>query len=320
MSSTHAHLPWKVFQAPVGSCCTPELVTTVSNAGGLGAFAFTWKSCAEIRQLIRQTKQLTSNTFQANFVLQFPVEEQLNEAIKENIPLVTFSWGIPPMRFVEKLRDHHIPFGIQVVEPSQLPQVLEISPNFIILQGVEAGGHVQSKTPLLELFRSISSSVKSIPIVVAGGVSSPKEAQKYAQMGADGIVLGTQFVSSIESGAHPTYKQMITKAKQQDLVLTKCFEIGWENASHRIIRNSTYKKWEDAGFPSLGSRPDERISPTTNIHGIAEQRYSDNPPLITHVGNIEEMCLYAGMGVEHITRVRSASDIVKEFHNAMCSA
>ena len=88
-------LDWRVFQAPIGSCCSVELVSAVSNAGGLGAFALTWKEPEEIVSLIQKTKELTSKPFQANCVLEFSVKEQVQAAIEAGVFVVTFSLGMP---------------------------------------------------------------------------------------------------------------------------------------------------------------------------------------------------------------------------------
>ena len=98
-----------------------------------------------------------------------------------------------------------------------------------------------------------------------------------------------------------------------DTVLTECFEVGWPNAPHRVLQNSTFKRWIAAGSPALGSRPNETLSPARNTLQEDVPRYSDNPPLVGFSGEIEQMCLYAGMGVERIKEIQSAASIVEEF-------
>jgi len=69
--------------------------------------------------------------------------------------------------------------------------------------------------------------------------------------------MGTRFVASAESSNHPGYKERIVSAKGEDIVETTLYDIGWPDAPHCVIRNSTYAKWEAAGNPAQGARPGE---------------------------------------------------------------
>jgi len=102
--------------------------------------------------------------------------------------------------------------------------------------------------------------------------------------------MGTRFVASDESDAHPRYKARLLKSEAHDTVLTRLFNVGWD-APHRVLRNSTYERWEEAGRPEAGERPseDEEIAP-----GIA--RYAINSPLSASKGDVEAMAMYAGQG------------------------
>ena len=69
--ATSLGLRFPIFQAPIGSVAGPELAAAVSQAGGLGALAFTWTSPDDARRLIEQVRAQTEQPFQANFVLAF---------------------------------------------------------------------------------------------------------------------------------------------------------------------------------------------------------------------------------------------------------
>jgi NAD(P)H-dependent flavin oxidoreductase YrpB (nitropropane dioxygenase family) len=69
--------------------------------------------------------------------------------------------------------------------------------------------------------------------------------------------MGTRFVASAESGNHASYKAKIMAAKFSDLVETTLFDGGWPESPHRVIRNSTLTRWEQAGRPAPGARPGE---------------------------------------------------------------
>jgi nitronate monooxygenase len=78
---------------------------------------------------------------------------------------------------------------------------------------------------------------------------------------------------------HDEYKVAITRAKAADTVLTVCFQDGWSNAPHRVLRNRTLEIWEAAGCPPTGKRPGEGdILATNAITGATKRRYCMSIP------------------------------------------
>jgi hypothetical protein len=69
--------------------------------------------------------------------------------------------------------------------------------------------------------------------------------------------VGTRFVATKESFAHQEYKNPLLRADKGDTVLTVCFEGGWPNSPHRMLRNETFIRWDAAGCPPVGKRPRE---------------------------------------------------------------
>ena len=68
----HLGMALPIFQAPIGSVASPELAAAVSNAGGLGRLAGTWRSPDQMRSVIARTRELTDRPFGVNFVFGFP--------------------------------------------------------------------------------------------------------------------------------------------------------------------------------------------------------------------------------------------------------
>jgi nitronate monooxygenase len=153
--------------------------------------------------------------------------------------------------------------------------------------------------------------VVSLPLLAAGGIADPASARAARAAGAAAVVMGTRFVASDESDAHPQYQARLLEAEGRDTVLTGLFDVGWA-APHRVLRNSTYERWEAAGRPPAGQRPSEgeEVAP-----GIA--RYAVNLPLSGIEGNIEAMAMYAGQGVGAIDAVEPAAAIVERFAAAL---
>jgi NAD(P)H-dependent flavin oxidoreductase YrpB (nitropropane dioxygenase family) len=63
-------IEFPIIQAPIGSAASPQLAAAVSNAGGLGMLALSWKDLQAVRRAIRDTRELTSLPFGANLVWQ----------------------------------------------------------------------------------------------------------------------------------------------------------------------------------------------------------------------------------------------------------
>jgi nitronate monooxygenase len=89
-----------IIQAPIGSATCPALAAAVSNAGGLGTLALTWRTTEETRRMIRETRELTSRPFGVNLGLAWPQDERLAICLEEGVPILSFFWG-PPERYTE---------------------------------------------------------------------------------------------------------------------------------------------------------------------------------------------------------------------------
>jgi nitronate monooxygenase len=128
--------------------------------------------------------------------------------------------------------------------------------------------------------------------------------------GASGGMLGTRFVATVESQAHPKYKEALIDAQADDTVLTVCFESGWSNTPHRVLRNGTFNNWEAAGCPPAGRRPGEGDVVATRAPDRKLSRYSFATALSNTDGAVTELALYAGRSVEAIKDTPRAGELV----------
>jgi nitronate monooxygenase len=96
---------------------------------------------------------------------------------------------------------------------------------------------------------------KNTPVLAAGGVGNGQRIRTALLTGASGAVLGTRFVATQESLAHPDYKSAILKAHAGHTAMTLCFQDGSPPATHRALRNGTLTRWEASGCPPVGQRP-----------------------------------------------------------------
>ena len=301
-------LKYPILQAPIGTIATTDLVAAVSNAGGMGSLALTWTAADKAVSRINRLKSKTNKLFFVNYVLSFP-PKSLEAALDAGVPVVTFSWG-QPGHLINKVHQRDALVGVQVGTVDGAKQALDTGADFIICQGVEAGGHVQSTTPLVELLTQIEEISPQIPIIAAGGLTNGRDLNWALENGAQAIMLGTRFVATTQSRAHLLYKQALVESKTTDSVYTLCFDGEWPYAAHRVLRNATLNEWENAGCPQPGHRPNEEQIIATRNSGTAINRYDDDPPLADMEGEILDCCLYAGTGCGAINNIPNAADLI----------
>jgi nitronate monooxygenase len=305
MSIPNLKIP--ILQAPIGSCTGPELAAAVSRAGGLGALALTWASPEASRKQIAQVKALTDKPFQANFVLSFE-PNSLSACLEAGVAVVTFSWGIPT-KHSRLVKSFGVLMGVQVSTADGAQRAVDAGADFLIAQGLEAGGHVQATQSLRVVLPSVLRRAGGVPVIAAGGLATGADVAAIMREGAAGAMLGTRSVATTESLAHAQYKKQLVDASGTDTALTVCFDIGWPYAAHRVLRNGTLETWESSGCLPSGARPGEGDI-LSRIDQRAILRYEDTPPLIGMQGDVTQMCLYAGTGVGAVNDLPSAEELV----------
>jgi NAD(P)H-dependent flavin oxidoreductase YrpB (nitropropane dioxygenase family) len=298
-----------LMQAPLGRGSGARLALEVSRGGGLGTLGASFTEPAILREQIRSIARASDGPFCVNLVLDFEQEERLEVAVEERVPWVSFSFGLR-RDLVARTHAGGSRALVQVASAAAAREAADAGADALIVQGVEAGGHVQSVVGLLPLLAEVRRAV-SLPLLAAGGIADPASARAARVAGAAAVVMGTRFVASDECDAHPQYQARLLEAEARDTVLTELFDVGWE-APHRVIRNSTYERWEAASRPPAGERPGEgeQVAP-----GVP--RYAANLPLSGTEGDVEAMAMYAGQGVGAIDAVEPAAAIVERFAGAL---
>lgn len=312
--STLSQLKFPILQAPIGSIANPVLAAAVCEAGGMGSLALAWASPASAAKQIQALQALTSEAFFVNFVLAFEARA-LDTALELKVPLITLSWGCSK-KLIQKIHAKGAEVGVQIGSVEGARVALECGADFLICQGEEAGGHVQSSTPLTRLLQGVKAIKPGVDIVAAGGLSDSEDIKQALTRGASAVMLGTRFVASVESNAHEAYKQALVSARREDSVATLCFDGNWPYAMHRVLKNPTLDNWEASGCPPKGQRPGEGDITTELPNGIKINRYSEVPPSSQMQGKILDCCLYAGTSCAKINNIPSAGDLVRELARA----
>jgi nitronate monooxygenase len=227
---------------------------------------------------------------------------------------VSFSWGVD-RELIARAREADTFVLVQVGDVLAAQEAADAGADAIIAQGVEAGGHVQAATPLVELVSALRPRL-DLPIVAAGGIGDAASARTVVAAGANGVACGTVFLAASEADVHSDYFECLLRADASDTVLTTLFDVGWPDAAHRIIRNETYDRWDAAGRPASGSRPGEGETIATRA-GAPVVRYSDAQPTSNTAGSIESMALYAGMSVGAVRDRATATGIERSIADGL---
>jgi len=242
-------LKYPIFEAPHGPATSPELAVAVSNAGAMGALA-SLGSPEEARNAVSKVRSATKGYFIVNYILHRE-PTSLQAALDAGAPIVQFSWGIPTREMISAVRAANAKLGMQVTSAESARAAQDLGADYLVCQGTEAGGHVQATRGLYEALPIVLEEARQKPVVTAGGIGNGQGIRKALLAGASAAALGTRFVATVESNAHPDYKRAILAAYAKDTALTICFQDGWP-ATHRALRNRTFVMWDAAGCPSPG--------------------------------------------------------------------
>ncbi len=208
-----------IIQGGMAHLGTAELVSAVSNAGGLGIIGAGHYEPDWVRQQIHLTRQQTSKPFGINIPLTSPFTEQVVEVVlEEKVAVVTTGAGNPETH-ISRFKQAGIKVMPVVASVGLAKQLEQAGADAIVAEGMEAGGHIGEITTMA-LVPQVVDSVQ-IPVVAAGGIGDGRGLVAALALGAQGIQMGTRFVCSHECIAHPRYKQKILAAHDRSTVVTR---------------------------------------------------------------------------------------------------
>ena len=207
-------IKYPIIQGGMIWCSGWKLASAVSNAGGLGIIGAGSMYPEILKEHIQKCKRATKNPFGVNLPLLYPdIDKHIATILEEKVPIVFTSAGNPGV-WTETLKAAGI-IVVHVVSNEKFALKAEAcGVDAIVAEGFEAGGHNgREETTTLVLIPQITSAVK-IPVMAAGGIGTGKTMLAAMVLGAEGVQVGSRFVTSIESSAHINFKNMILQAKE----------------------------------------------------------------------------------------------------------
>ncbi len=282
-------ITYPVIQAPMLGVTTPEMVAAVAERGGLGSLPVGGLSPDRTRELIRKTRSLTEKPFAVNlftnevpeynreeaeamqdFLVKFSEENQLvferqsldtlrfysyREQVEvltaENIPMVSFTFGIPDDESIAVFKQHGITLIGTATSVREAVMLEKAEVDAVVAQGIEAGGHRGSflddePLPQVGTFVLVPEMINRIgkPVIAAGGIKDGITIKAALQLGAQAVQIGTAFITSHESLAIPSYKTALQRAQVTDSAVTRAFSGRWA----RGLRNQFMDAIEESGL------------------------------------------------------------------------
>jgi NAD(P)H-dependent flavin oxidoreductase YrpB (nitropropane dioxygenase family) len=287
-----------------GGITTPALVSAVSRAGGLGMLQ--GGGTRPLAERIDEIEHARAGPFGVNFVPALGQGEQPDvELAATRARLVEFFFSDPDPRLVELVHAGGALAGWQVGSVEEAQRAVDAGCDLIVVQGLEAGGHVRGTVALLPLLAAVLDEVEAaVPVVAAGGIATARAMAAALAAGADGVRVGTRFLATPESGAHPDYVAALLAAGDEDTVLTTRFSIGWPDAPHRVLASAVAAVEEFDGEVVGALTVDGEPQPLP--------RFAARTPSREVTGAVGAMALYAGQGVGHVNEIKDVADIVTE--------
>ncbi len=212
-------IEYPIIQGGMAHLATAELVSAVSNAGGLGIIGAGYYEPDWVRQQIHLTRQQTDKPFGINIPIPSPFIEQVVEVVlEEKVAVVATGAGNPEI-YIPRFKQAGIKVMPVVARVDLAKRMEQAGTDAIVAEGTESGGHIGETTTIV-LVPQVVDSVQ-IPVIAAGGIGDGRGLAAALALGAQGIQMGTRFVCSEECIAHPRYKQKILEAHDRATVVTR---------------------------------------------------------------------------------------------------
>lgn len=213
-------IKYPIIQAGMIWCSGWRLAAAVSEAGGLGLIGAGSMHPDVFGEHIRKIKAATNKPFGVNLPLLYPQMDEIVEIVlREKVKIVFTSAG-NPKKWTSVFKDHGITV-VHVVASSKFAlKAQEAGVDAIVAEGFEAGGHNGIDETTTMVLLPIIRKIVNLPLIAAGGIGTGRQMLAAFALGADGVQVGSRFVASEESSAHPVFKQKVIEAREGDTSLT----------------------------------------------------------------------------------------------------
>lgn len=286
-------IKYPVFQGGMAWIADGRLAAAVSKSGGLGIIAAGNAPADYLVEQIHIARKLTDMPIGVNIMLLSPFADEVAKAvIDEKVEVVTTGAG-NPSKYIKEWLDAGIKVIPVVASVAMAKLMTRLGASALIAEGGESGGHVGELTTMV-LVPQICDAT-TLPVIAAGGIADGRGAAAAFMLGAQGIQMGTRFLSAVECNIHPVYKEKILKATDLCTMVTGR-RLGHPVRSLRTQFARDYSKAEYAGMPD-----DE-------LEALAVGKLR----LAVKEGDEKKGCFLSGQIAALVKKEQPAAQIVKE--------
>jgi nitronate monooxygenase len=288
-----------ILNAPMGGVAGGGLAAAVSAAGGLGMVGV---GSAGSRGLLEEEvarPRRTGLPFGVG-LLHWALEREpslLDAALAAAPTLLSVSFG-DGWAWVPRVRDAGVVSATQVSDVVGARRAEDAGVEVLVARGAEGGGHGEAAVGTLPLLEGVLDAV-SVPVLAAGGISSPRGLAAVPAAGAAGAWIGTAFAACHEALTPAARRRALVAAMETDTVTTRVFDValgyGWPpRFAERVLRNRFWEEWAD--------REDVLATDEQGRATLAEA---------VAAGDYRVAHVDAGQGVGLVTEERPAADVVQ---------
>jgi enoyl-[acyl-carrier protein] reductase II len=215
-------IKYPILMSGMSWISTPEMVAEVCNAGGLGILATGPLNQEMTRAAVRRVRELTDKPFGANATLLFPgAMDNAKVLLEEKVPVVNFALGKGDW-ICEAAHKYGGKVIATVVRDKHALAAEAQGADAVIATGHEAAAHGEAVTSLL-LVPSLVDALK-VPVIAAGGFGDGRGLVAALALGAEGIAMGTRFMTTKESPLHENFKKLSVQKSVYDTLFSKRFD------------------------------------------------------------------------------------------------
>jgi NAD(P)H-dependent flavin oxidoreductase YrpB (nitropropane dioxygenase family) len=286
----------------MGAISTPALIAAVSRAGALGMIGTAGMSPEQVASLLDVVLGEVEGPVGANMLIPF-ADKAVVEAAAPRVRVFDFYHGDPDPSLIEIVHAVGTLASWQVGSLDEAKAAVDAGCDLLAVRGIEGGGRMHGDQPLWSLLNAVLDGV-DVPVLAAGGLATERDLAAVLAAGADGARMGTRFVATEESGAHPLYKEAIVEATASETALVTDFSVLWPNGPqpHRVLRRAL-----EAARGLEGDVVGE-----TMLFGQPQPvpKFAVAPPTADTTGTIEAFAMYAGTSTGSIGNVEAAAAVV----------
>ncbi len=289
----------------------PKLVSVVSNAGGFGCLAGGNTPPEILKRQVEETKKLTKNPFGVNVITIAPAYRQHLELLPDlKLPYVIFAGGFPDKKEIQTAKDTGAKVICFASTDSIAKRMVRYGADAIMLEGMEAGGHV-GHVSLVVLLQQVLFEINEVPVFVAGGLATGKLCAHMLLMGASGVQLGTRFAMAEECLAHPKFKQKFIQANARDAIATPQFDSRLPVVAVRALKNKGMEEFSKLQLSLLKQLEEGTVNRNEAQHKV-EEYWMGALRKAVQDGDIDYGSLMAGQSVGLINKSETVELIIKD--------